>query len=179
MKITFLGTSHGYAEKGHFTSGTLIEASGCSYIIDAGAPIEAQLVNFDKDFTSIRGIFITHMHADHVSNLSSLAEPFTRFRYNDKSTCFLPEKEGLDAFLAWMKAIHCNVEKMQQVIRFCITEAGVIYEENGMKVTALPTQHLEHGKYPAFAYLLEHEGKKVLFIHTGGLPLFFDLMNVQ
>jgi len=40
MKITFLGTSHGYAEKNRFTSSTLIETAGHSYILDAGAPVE-------------------------------------------------------------------------------------------------------------------------------------------
>ncbi len=171
MKITFLGTSHGYAEKGRFTSSTLVEADGCSYIIDAGAPVEALLINHDKDLADIRGVFITHMHADHISNLSSLTEPFTRFRYNDKSTCFLPEKEGLDAFLAWMKALHCDTEKMQQVVKFAVTQEGLIYNENNMKVTAIPTLHMQNGKYPAFSYMLEHGGKRVLF--TGDMASNF------
>lgn len=171
MKITFLGTSHGYAEKGHFTSGNLIEIPGASYIIDAGAPLESLLVNLDKDPRDVRGIFITHMHADHIGNLHSLTEPFTRFRYNDKCVCFLPEKEGLDAYLAWMKALHTDIEKLQQTVAFRITEEGVIYEQNGLKVTAIPTRHLQHGAFPAFAYMLEHEGRRILF--TGDMDMDF------
>lgn len=171
MKITFLGTSHGYAEKGRFTSSTLVEAEDLSYIIDAGAPVEALLINLDKSLADIRGIFITHMHPDHIGNLYSLTEPFTRFRYNDKSTCFIPEKEGLDAYFAWMKALHTDTDKLQKTVKFEITCEGVIYEENGLKVTAIPTNHLQHGKYPAFAYMLEHEGKRVLF--TGDMDMGF------
>lgn len=171
MKITFLGTSHGYAEKGHFTSGTLVEAAGNSYIIDAGAPVEALLVNHDKSLADIRGIFITHMHPDHIGNLYSLTEPFMRFRYNDKAKCFLPEKEGLDAYIAWMKALHSDVEKLQQIVKFYITREGVIFEEKGMKVTAIPTKHMSHGKYPAFSYMLEHDERRVLF--TGDMDMGF------
>lgn len=178
MKITFLGTSHGYAEKGHFTSSTLVEASDCSYIIDAGGPVEALLINHDKRLEDIRGIFITHMHADHIGNLSSLTEPFMRFHYNDKARCFIPEKEGLEAYIAWKKALHIDVEKMQEMIRFAVTHEGVIYEENGMKVTAIPTLHLLHGKYPAFAYMLEHGGKRVLFTGDmdGGFPEYESII---
>lgn len=171
MKITFLGTSHGYAEKGHFTSSTLVEADGNSYIIDAGAPVEALLINHDKRLEEIRGIFITHMHPDHIGNLYSLTEPFMRFRYNDRAKCFLPEKEGLDAYLAWMKALHSDVEKLRKIVGFYVTTQGPVYEENGMKVTAIPTKHMEHGKYPAFAYMLEHDGKRVLF--TGDMDMGF------
>lgn len=171
MKITFLGTSHGYAEKGHFTSSTLVEADHLSYIIDAGAPVEALLVNLDKNFADIRGIFITHMHADHIGNLHSLTEPFTRFRYNDKAACFIPEKEGLDAYFAWMKALHTDTDKLQKTVKFEITHEGVIYEQNGLKVTAIPNNHMEHGKYPSFSYMLEHDGKRVLF--TGDMDANF------
>ena len=40
MKINFMGTSHGYAEKCQFTSATLIEVSDFYYLLDAGAPVE-------------------------------------------------------------------------------------------------------------------------------------------
>jgi len=179
MKITFLGTSHGYAEKGHFTSGTLVEAEGVSYIIDAGAPVDALLINHDKNLADIRGLFITHMHADHVGNLHNLTESFTRFRYNDKAKCFLPEEEGLDAFLAWCKAMHSDVDKMQQIVKFFVTKEGLIFDENNMRVTAIPTLHMQHCTCPAYAYMLEHGGKRVLFTGdmAGNFPEYESIIG--
>lgn len=49
MKITFLWTSHGCAEKGRFVSSTLFEVNGAMYVVDAGAPVDAQLLNNDKN----------------------------------------------------------------------------------------------------------------------------------
>ena len=53
IKITFMGTSHGYAEKEQFTSATLIEISDFYYLLDVGAPVEWIMVNADKPFDKI------------------------------------------------------------------------------------------------------------------------------
>ena len=171
-KITFLGTSHGFAEKGHFTSGTLIEASGYSYLIDAGAPVEGLLLNYEKDISSIRGVFITHMHSDHAGDLAGIISGFMREDCNDKVKCYMPEKAGLDAFIAWMKALYTNVEAMQKLIRFQVIFEGIIFDECDMKVTAIPTKHMGRGKYPSFAFMLEHKGKRILF--TGEMVYGFQ-----
>lgn len=171
MDITFLGTSHGYSDNGKFASSTLVEIDGVSYLVDVGAPVEALLLKNKKEPKDVRGIFITHMHMDHVCNLPNIIEPFLRFRYNDKVKCFMPEEEGLKAYFKWEQALHIDVEKMQEIVKFFVVKEGVIYNENGVKVTAIPTNHLEHGKYPAFSYIFESNGKRVLF--TGDMDMGF------
>ena len=174
MKLTFLGTSHGYAEKNRFTSGTLVEIGEHSYLIDAGAPIEALMVNRDKPYSAIRGIFLTHMHSDHVCSLTSVIEPFLRFRYNDKAACFFPEKNGLEGFLAWMKTIHSDPEQVKKIVRCEVTHAGVIFENEDLRVTAIPTRHFApvDGVPASWSYLLESGGRSVLFTGdmAGGFP---------
>lgn len=169
MKLTFLGTSHGYAEKKRYTSATLIEVNDLYYLLDAGAPVEWILVNTDKPFDKIRGIFITHMHNDHVGSLTSVIEPMLRFRYNDQAACFFPSEEGKDAFLNWSEALHAPKQKVLDTIAVGVTKEGIVFEENGIKVSARPTLHL--GREKAFAYLFEANGKKALF--TGDMSQNF------
>lgn len=171
IRINFLGTSHGYAEKNRFVSATLIEAGLHSYLIDAGAPVEALMINNDKKLEDLRGLFITHMHEDHIGCLSNVIDPLQRYRYNDKVTCFLPEKSGIDAFLDWMDALHNNRKKLTDTVKFEAVSEGVFFENKDIKVTAIPTLHLENGKYPAFAYMVEAEGKRILF--TGDMWIGF------
>lgn len=171
MKITFLGTSHGYAEKGRFTSATLIESGGHSYLLDAGGPVEALMVNLGKSYSDIRGIFITHMHSDHVGSLNTVIEPFMSYRRNDDSVCFLPEQNGLDAFIQWLTAIHVDREKLLKTVEFRVTQPGMIFKNDDITVTAIPTKHLEFVNSPSYAYRFEHNGKRVLF--TGDMSTGF------
>lgn len=173
MKITLLGTSHGYAEKGRFTTSILIEERGHNYIIDAGAPVEALLVNRDKKLEDIRGIFITHMHSDHVCELPSLVEPLLRYRFNDKAVCFLPEEGAIEPFLIWMTAIRNSREKILETVPLKVITEGKFFENEDITVSAVPTRHFPRkNEIPtSWAFVIECKGKRVLF--TGDMTKDF------
>ena len=171
MKLTFLGTSHGYAELNRYTSCTLIEIGEKLYIVDAGGPVEYLLVNGGKNYADIRGVFITHMHSDHVGSLDALAEPFLRYRYNDKAVIYMPEKQGVDTFIDWLTAMHASRAQIDATLHFKVTEPGVIFDADGLTVEAIPTDHLGHGAYPAYAYHFTCSGRDVLF--TGDMDIGF------
>lgn len=170
MKITFLGTSYGYAAKNRFTSATLIETSEFYYLLDAGAPVEWIMVNNDMPYDKIRGIFITHMHNDHVGSLSTVIEPMLRFRYNDKATCFFPCEDGKEGFVSWLNTMNVPEEKVRSTVKLRVAKEGEIFDNGDIKVSAKPTLHLGNSS-AAFSYLFEADGKKVLF--TGDMGLGF------
>ena len=179
MEIRFLGTSHGYAEKDRFVSCTVIVAGGHYYLLDAGGPVEALMVRNDMDFADIRGIFLTHMHSDHVGSLTSVIEPFLRYRYNNKATCFFPEERGLNGFLAWMDTIYADPEKAKRTVAFRVTKPGALYADDCISVTAAPTRHMEHHGGKAFSYTFEADGKRVLFTGdmASGFPEYTSLFD--
>ena len=179
MKITFLGTSHGYAEKKRFTSATLIETAEHSYLLDAGAPVEWIMVNKDKPYDKIRGIFITHMHNDHVGSLSSVIEPMLRYRYNNNATCFFPCEKGRDGFLRWLDTMHAPEEKVTSTVKLVVAKEGKIFDNGDMTVSARPTLHLELYDETSFSYIFESNGKKVLFTGDmkGGFPEYAELVG--
>ena len=170
MKINLWGTSHGFAEKNQFTSCNMIEAGDKYYILDAGGPVEYLMVNNDKPYDKIRGIFLSHMHADHVGSLTELIIPMLRFRFNDKATCFFPSEDGMEGFIDWVKVLGRTDEKIRNTVKMEVTKVGTVYEDDNIKVSARPTLHM--GDKPAFSYIFEENGKKVLF--TGDMSRGFS-----
>ncbi len=173
MKITFLGTSHGYCEKGHFCSSAAVTVGERSYLIDAGAPIMGLLVNHDIPYTSLGGIFITHSHQDHYMGLVEFIgqiEDFERYKDVDVTVHVPPEFPSgqINTFLfgnpeGKFRPVPGGCRKdpndMRRRVNFVTYPDGVIFDDGNVKITAIPVSHCPH----AHSFLFEAEGKKILF----------------
>ena len=160
MKITFLGTSHGYPEGNRKCSCTLLEIQGNHYLIDIGTMPEPELINRGIPIDSVKGIFVTHMHGDHLDGLPGFMDHLTwLYKTADPVIC-LPQIECVATLNDWMR--HTLGRPMREH-KFRRIEAGEIYDDGILKVTAIPTQHCAL----SYAFLLEAEGKRVVF--TGDL----------
>jgi ribonuclease BN (tRNA processing enzyme) len=160
MKIYTLGTSHGAAEKGRACSASLIETGGNLYLIDCGGSVEAKMTDLGFNFASLRAVFVTHMHEDHVGALSAVVKRVWGYTKGEgKADVCLPEQAGIDAFLVWMNAIHAsNLDR----ISFHTVTPGEFYRDDNITVSAIPTRHFG-GTIPSYAYKIVCEGKTVLF----------------
>ena len=160
MKLYFLGTSHGVPEKDRFCSGTLIEVGEKYYLIDCGFPVINQFKVNGLDINRLAGVFITHMHGDHTDGLLQLCDLLKWYYRESNPKFFFAEKEGIDAYNAILDYIVGG-----RYLEFDFVKPGVFFEDENVKITAIPTRHCL--PRPSFAFLVEAEGKKVLF--TGDL----------
>lgn len=155
MKITFLGTSHGVPEVDRFCQSILIETAENGYLIDAGAPVMDCLIRRKYDLKRLKAVFITHMHGDHINGLFGVLDLASwKFKEMDFDT-FLPDEEKISIISA---AVPTRVG-CESRVRLQHGQSGVVYQNDEMKVTAYPTEHM--GNAPAYGYLLEAEGKKI------------------
>lgn len=156
MKITFVGSSHGVPEANRKCSSVLIEVDGKSYFIDMGTPGIDFLRTKGIPVESVKGVFITHMHGDHTNGLIPFVDLITwYFREADPVIC-LPIAEAANVIGDWLKA---TLNGAEREIRYRQTESGVVYDDGTVRITAYSTQHC----YRSFGYLVEAEGKAVLF----------------
>ena len=72
--------------------------------------------------------------------------------------------DGITAYLETTTGTPFPAERL----RFSVFEAGVIYDDGVLKVTAFPTRHCEPKH--SYAFLLEADGKRALF--SGDLSQF-------
>ena len=160
MKITFIGTSHGVPEPHRKCTCIMVETGGNVYFIDMGTSAIDALRTRNIPIDAVKGIFITHMHGDHTHGLIPFVDLITwYFKTPDPVIC-LPMPEAGKLIRDWMDM---TLSTAQKEIRYRQTLPGTVFDDGVIKVTAVATQHCAK----SFAYLVEAEGKTVLF--TGDL----------
>ena len=170
MKLTFLGTSHGVPSDQRYCSCTMVETGGAIYFIDAGAPLIDILLRRGTDLNAIRAIFTTHIHSDHTDGILSFAGLASWYFRTMSVDIYLTEQRGVDAYRNLLDATIGNLDESR--VRFRLMERDTVYEDEHIRLTPMPTQHLAGRNAPAYSYLLEAEGKKALF--SGDLSVHLD-----
>lgn len=155
MRIKFFGTSSGSCRAGRRCSCAMVQVGKKRYIIDMGIILNEELQNLGLTVNNISAVFITHMHADHTDGLMS----FLRYGQTTDKDIFLPPPmdKTVEAITMWLE---CNNDKKpRDVVHFKEITEGEIFDDGTLKVTAYRTQHCKY----AYSFLLEAEGKRVLF----------------
>lgn len=166
MKIKFLGSSHGVPEADRMWTSVMIAVGENTYLIDAGCFCADGIIRSGRTLDSLKAVFITHQHGDHMNGIISLVDIISWYYKKSDPEIFLPNT-GISEKLRDVVNYGSFAGESLRDIRYSVTNAGVIYDDGVMKVTAFPTKHINNGAYPSFAYLCEAEGKRVLF--TGDL----------
>lgn len=156
MKIRFIGTSHGVPGDNRHCQCILIEQGDSTYIIDAGAPVADILINEGYDLTRIKAVFITHIHGDHVDGLVQLCD-LVQWKFKEAGfTVYLPECADIfDAFIS-----KTDVKNDGRVV-YKEIQAGDVFDDGNIRLTAHPTDHLKRAGRPALGYLIEEGGRRL------------------
>ena len=184
MKIHFLGTCSGTEPMTNMNHCSLVfEINGVYYWFDAGENCShTASTKMGIDLSRVRSIFISHPHIDHIGGLANLLYSLNKLVWRNIPhtdnggviNIFLPDKD----ILSHVIAIAFSGRKTFPITMKDYTVSdGVIYEDENIKVTAQHTTHLrEDGSngWHAYSFLIEAEGKRVLFSGDVGNPCELD-----
>ncbi len=162
MKIRFLGTGHGVATAERSCSSTMLEVNGAVYVIDAGGPLLELLLKAGKTPVDVKAVFITHNHADHMAGLYGFLDVVNWYYKKAILKVFTPEQrvgEILSDLLSFVGDRPVDEDR----IGWNTVKEGMFYEDENIKITAYPTAHLKKFGRPAYSFLVEAEGKKIVF----------------
>ncbi len=165
MKVRFIGTSHGAAEPTWRCTSMILEVNGSYYIIDTGTCVSEYMKANGLETTDIKGVFITHMHEDHVGKIASLFKMMNTYAPSTHCTFVFPEDDAPDGIKGWLKALHFRPLDHNRLPFVVAKNNQVVYSDENVKVTAFKTEHIAN--FDTYAYLFQCDGKSIIF--TGDL----------
>lgn len=160
MKITFVGSSHGVPEAHRKCTCIMLEVGENVYFVDMGSSAMDALRTHGIDIDAVKGIFITHMHGDHLNGLPEYVELLTWYFKTANPVICLPMLDAVPVLKDWIRV---TLSGEMRDLEYREVQPGVVFDDGVLKVTAIPTQHC----LKSYAYIVEAEGKTVLF--TGDL----------
>jgi ribonuclease BN (tRNA processing enzyme) len=169
-KLVLLGTTGGpFFIPQRKMDGQAIVIDGHVYVIDAGYGIVGRMVEAKLPFADVAGIFITHMHSDHISDYPMLAYQVEQARAMTTVSVFGPEgirEAHAGAFLTFQEDFTQRAAMLRGLLppekRFAVTQIskdGVIYQDERVKVTALA---VPHPPIPSYAYRFDSRDRSIV-----------------
>ncbi len=172
MKVTLLGTGTPVPSAERFGPSTLVEAGTEKMVFDCGRGCTIRLQQKNIPLRLVK-LFITHHHSDHTNGIPDLwlsgwlpppwgrrDQPFVVIGPEGTKNLMAHLEQG---YLPDIK-IRMDDEKLTRpginVDARDITP-GVVYEANGVKVTAFEVDHGDFIK-PAYGYRVDYKGRSVV-----------------
>lgn len=165
MQVLLLGTASGPTFNAQRLGiSTLVVAGPEKLLFDAGRSLTTGMTRLAVNPVDVTKIFLTHLHSDHVISLPELLLfPWPQGRktplevWGPTGTRSMMQKLQ-EAFVFDIRnRRHLLPVDGVNVVATDIRE-GVVYESNGVKVTAFL---VDHSKAPAFGYRIDFRGHSV------------------
>ena len=170
-RLILLGTAGGPGlKKARAQPANALLLNGAVYIIDAGNGVARQMALAEIPPKSLRAVFLTHLHSDHSADYGTLLlRAWTSGLKNPVDVYGPPPLEKMTQsyldFMRWdieLRIKDENRSPLSNLIRtHDIKGAGVIYEDENVKVTAAEVPH--GAARPSYAYRFETARRSIVF----------------
>lgn len=168
FKVTLLGTGNPRPVMSRFGPSILVEAGKAKLLFDCGRGATQRLYQLKIPFTAITGLFLTHLHSDHTVGIPDLwltgwvmgrdtPLPVWGPKGTKSMMKHLQEAYAFDIHIR--RDVDTKLPGAGVILVVKDIEEGVVYDNNGVKVTAFLVDHGEIK--PAFGYRIDYGGHSV------------------
>lgn len=174
FRVTLLGTGDPIPRPDRFGPATLVQVAGQDLLFDVGRGAATRLVQMGVSLSGLDATFLTHFHHDHLIGLDDvwmtgwIPPPFGR-RSQPMEIWGPTGTENLLSSLEQAFELNTSIRIPDELlppegavlIAHEFHEDGVVYERDGVKVTAFAVDHGELIK-PAYGYRVDYDGRSVV-----------------
>ncbi len=167
-RLVTIGTGAGVAEPGRGGSAILVQAGEKSFLLDCGEGAAGWLNHYELT-RRLGYIFITHLHADHISGLYVLIQNMKMAGRDAPLFIFLPE-QGIGPVKHMLAAMYLDTENngFGFKVQYHSVQASDVLQTDNFSVRAWASDHLSDstgktGGRPAFGFTVETQGHRLVY----------------
>ncbi len=148
--VVMLGTGMPRPDPECFGPATAVVYAGRVFLFDAGAGVMRRMAAAGLSIRGPEAVFITHLHSDHTLGYPDLILTTWVMGRRTPLQAYGPvglKKMTKHILAAWDEDIHVRIEGLEQQTttgyKVAVHEfdAGVVYEKDGVRITAIPVLH--------------------------------------
>jgi ribonuclease Z len=136
LRVTFLGTASARPTPSRNVSAIALQREGDLFLLDCGEGTQRQMMRYSVGF-GLRGIFITHTHADHYLGVTGLLRTLSLQGREEELTVWGPS--GSESTLR--SAIELGGDRLTFRVPIVELAPGDAAKFAGYSISAYPTRH--------------------------------------
>lgn len=187
MKITMLGTGAALLDPDRGHTSIAVQIQEKTYLLDIGTGATRKMIESYIDPLTVEALFLTHLHFDHTADLPVFV--IGSWMSNRQTAPVIYGPEGTAAFVNHLfedGAFSVDIEaraqypqRQQNIVALRpdvrVISPGLVYEDDRLRVTAMPVNHIPDEICNCYAFRLETEDKSIVFSgDTTALPGMVD-----
>ncbi|GAB0057610.1 Ribonuclease BN [Candidatus Magnetaquicoccaceae bacterium FCR-1] len=158
MKVIVLGSGTGVPSLRRGSPAYWLGVDDRQYLIDCGSGTLLQLERIGASFRDLDGAFITHVHADHIGDLTPMVHAMRLPGLTREKPFTL---HGPPGFTDFFNRIIAPVAAPPTRFPFLVQDAPLAWNMNGLTILSHPTPHSD--RFASRAYRFEHQGRAIVF----------------
>lgn len=152
IKVTILGSASAKPTAAAHPSAQIVNVDEQYFLVDAGEGVQQQMFRYGINPLRLRGVFISHLHGDHVFGLFPLLSTLGLYGRQTPLKVFAPRPFG--------EILECHLRYFDSDLPYAVeweevdtTKHRIVFENRSVEVWSIPLRH----RVPTAGYLFREK----------------------